>query len=72
MGVLSALNAFFKRFRLRSFSSSGKSLGFPRGWGMAMAGIILLAPTVWEMVMMEQMWATGIPALSISFAIVAP
>lgn len=37
-----------------------------------MAGMILLAPTVWEIVMMEQMWATGIPERSISFAIVAP
>lgn len=39
---------------------------------MATAGTIRLAPTVWDMVMMEQMCATGIPARSISFAIVAP
>jgi hypothetical protein len=39
---------------------------------MAMAGIILFAPTVFEIGTMLQMWTTGMPALSISFAIVAP
>ena len=39
---------------------------------MAMVGMIRLAPTVLEMVVMEQQWATAIPARSISLAIVAP
>jgi len=39
---------------------------------MATAGTILLAPTVLEMVVMAQIWTVRIPALSISFASVAP
>lgn len=39
---------------------------------MAIAGIILLAPTVLEIGVTVQIWATGKPARSISFAIVAP
>lgn len=39
---------------------------------MATAGTILFAPTVLEIGTMLQMCTTGIPALSISFAIVAP
>jgi hypothetical protein len=39
---------------------------------MATAGTILLAPTVLEMGTMLQICTVGIPARSISFAIVAP
>ncbi len=39
---------------------------------MATAGIILLAPTVRDMGTTVHTWTTGIPALSISFTIVAP
>lgn len=39
---------------------------------MAMAGTILLAPTVLEMGTIVHTCTAGIPALSISFAIVAP
>ncbi len=39
---------------------------------MAIAGTILIAPTVLEIGTMVQIWTVGIPALSISFAIVAP
>ena len=42
------------------------------GWGMAIAGTIRLAPTVFDMVTIEQTWAVGRPALSSSFASVAP
>lgn len=39
---------------------------------MAMAGTIRFAPTVLEIGTMVQIWTAGIPALSISLAIVAP
>jgi hypothetical protein len=39
---------------------------------MAMAGTILLAPTVMEMGVTVQICTTGIPARSISLTIVAP
>lgn len=37
-----------------------------------MVGKMRLAPTVMEMGTIEQQWMTGIPARSISLAIVAP
>ena len=37
-----------------------------------MAGTILFAPTVNDIGTTVQIWTTGIPALSISFTIVAP
>jgi len=39
---------------------------------MAIAGTIRFAPTVIEMGVTVQTWTTGMPALSISFTIVAP
>jgi len=39
---------------------------------MAIAGTIRFAPTVLDMGTMVQIWTVGIPALSISLAIVAP
>lgn len=39
---------------------------------MATVGTILFAPTVMEMGVIVHMWTTGMPALSISFTIVAP
>lgn len=39
---------------------------------MAMAGTMRFAPTVLDMGTILQMWTAGIPALSISLAIVAP
>jgi hypothetical protein len=56
----------------RSCFSSSESSGFPSGWRMATAGIILGAPYVLEIAVMAQMWTVGIPALSISLLIVAP
>ncbi len=39
---------------------------------MAIAGTILFAPTVIEIGVTVHTWTTGMPALSISFTIVAP
>ena len=72
MLVCDALNAFSTSLRRNAFSSSFDLLGSPRGCGIATAGTIRLAPTVLEMGTMLQMCTVGIPALSISFAIVAP
>ncbi len=51
---------------------SGDLLGSPRGYGIPIAGTILLAPIVLEIGTTVQIWTTGIPARSISFTIVAP
>ena len=48
------------------------SAGFPNGCGIAIVGTILLAPTVIEIGVTVHACTTGIPALSISFTIVAP
>lgn len=44
----------------------------PRGWGIATAGTIRLAPTVSEIGTMVHICTTGKPARSISFTIAAP
>ena len=67
-----AFNAFRRIVFLSSISSSRLKLGFPTGYGIAMAGTILFAPTACEIGTIEQTCATGIPKLSIVFAIVAP
>ncbi len=59
-------------FLRRFFSSISESFGFPSGWGIATAGTILGAPTVFEIFVIVQMWAVTIPFFSNSFAIVAP
>ena len=59
-------------FLLRALSSAWVRDGSPRGWGIATAGTILFAPTVCEIGIIVQIWTIGIPALSISFTIVAP
>ena len=56
--VVKASRAFSTIPRRNFFSSSLSSAGFPSGCGIATAGTIL--------------YTTGIPALSISFTIVAP
>lgn len=70
--VSNALRALVNRFLLISLSSSNVSAGFPRGCGIAIVGTILLAPTVKDIGTTVHICTTGIPALSISFTIVAP
>ena len=50
----------------------GNRFGFPTGYGIAMVGTILFAPTDSDMVVIVDMCTIGIPYLSISFTIVAP
>lgn len=70
--VSKALRALVSKFLLISLSSSIVNDGFPRGCGIAIVGTILLAPTVKEIGTIVHICTTGIPALSISFTIVAP
>ena len=72
ISVDKAFIALSKICRLIAFSSSMLTDGFPKGWGIAIAGTILLAPTVNEIGTTVQICTTGIPVLSISFTIVAP
>ena len=58
--------------RLLATSFSGRSCGFPVGYGIASAPEIRAAPTVREIGVTVQIWAAGIPAFSICFTIVAP
>jgi len=51
---------------------SSPRFGSPRGYGIPIAGIILLAPIVSDIGTTVHICTTGIPALSISFTIVAP
>ena len=55
-----------------SFSSSGSKSAFPRGLTILLPAMIRLDPTMDATGMMEQIWAVGIPILSISLANVAP
>ncbi len=70
--MVSAFKAFSTMPRRKATSASFGKLGLPKGWGMATAGTIRLAPTVKEMGVTVQMCTTGNPARSISFTIVAP
>lgn len=70
--VVKASRAFSTIPRRNFFSSSLSSAGLPSGCGIAIAGTILFAPTVIEIGVTVQICTTGIPALSISFTIVAP
>ena len=72
ISVSSALRALSTIDLLNAFSSSLLRAGFPRGCGIAIAGTILLAPTVNEIGTTVHICTTGIPTLSISFTIVAP
>ena len=63
-GVIGELHKYY-------YATVGNA-GFPSGWGIAIAGTILFAPTVKEIGTTVQIWTTGMPALSISFTIVAP
>jgi hypothetical protein len=56
----------------RAFSSSGVRAEFPRGLTIFWAGRILFEPTISATRVTAHRWAVGIPALSISFASVAP
>ena len=67
-----AINVFSTNSLLNVFSSSALKDGFPNGWGIATVGTIRLAPTVSEIGVTVQACTTGMPALSISFTIVAP
>jgi len=64
--------AFLTRLYLASASSFSERAGLPTGWGMAIVGTILLAPTDFEIVVIVAMCTMGIPYLSISFTMVAP
>ena len=70
--VSRALSALDTRLYLSLYSSSLVSVGSPSGCGIATAGTILFAPTVSDIGTTVHTWTTGIPALSISFTIVAP
>ena len=54
------------------FSSAGARSAFPNGFTIFSPGRILLEPTIWATGIMAQIWAVGIPILSISFVSVAP
>ena len=47
-GVVKATKAFSTNFLRNFFSSAGSKAGLPNGWGIAIVGTILLAPTVKE------------------------
>ncbi len=70
--VCRARSAFFTKLRRSSLSSSSGNAGLPKGWGIATAGTMRLAPTVKEMGTIEATCTTGNPTRSISFANVAP
>lgn len=55
-----------------AFSSSGDRAAFPRGLTIFCAGTILLEPTISATRATADRWVVGMPALSISFASVAP
>ena len=69
--VCKAFNARSTNLRLIAFSSAGVLLGSPNGWGIAIVGTILFAPTVSEIGTIVHMWTTG-NLRSISLTIVAP
>ena len=71
MGVCKAFKAFSTSARRNSFSSFAFIVGFPSGWGIATAGTILFAPTVFEIGTTVAICTTG-KTFSISLTIVAP
>ena len=70
--MVRAFSALSTSPRRSALSSEEVRAGLPSGCGIATVGTILLAPTVSEMGTTVHMCTTGMPALSISFTIVAP
>lgn len=71
-GVSNALSPLSTSSRRIFLLCSGDFVGFPRGYGIPIAGTILFAPIVFEIGTTVQICTTGMPTRSISFTIVAP
>ncbi len=61
MGVVIALKERISSSLLTSLSPSGPREGSPVGWGMAIPGTILFAPTVSIIGTIVAIWTTGDP-----------
>ena len=72
ISVASASTAVSSIWRRNNFSSSFSSSIFPVGYGIAMAGTTLLAPTLMEIGVTVHTCTAGIPCASVSLTIVAP
>lgn len=72
MLISNACKALTTNSLLISFSKDGDDSGLPNGWVIAIDGTIRFAPVVTAVETKLHNKITGIPALSISFASVAP